>query len=172
MLETTSRDFMFEVNQVRCFRTLKEKQFKSLSRKEALLLGLIREPIANAFDQQGPDHPIIAEHELSGDTCIWRIGDVGSGLTHENVKGLHYIGSTGSPESEERIGGDRFRLPVVAHRRWGIELDDVPLDQRSFQPDRGIQGRAPLHRVGPAQRQRRPVLRSARDRATVGFIHR
>ena len=35
------------------------------------------------------------------------------------------------------------RLPAVAHRGRGIELDDVPLDQRSLQPDRGIQGRRP-----------------------------
>ena len=42
----------------------------------------------------------------------------------------------------------------------------------SLQPDRGVQGRVPLHRVGPAQRQYRPVLRPARDRPAVGCIHR
>ena len=41
-----------------------------------------------------------------------------------------------------------------------------------FNADRGVQGRVPLHRVGPAQRQQRPVLRPARDRPAVGCLYR
>ena len=67
--------------------------------------------------------------------------------------------------------GGRFRLPVVAHRRRGIELDDLRPDQ-SFNPIEEFKGRVPLHRVGPAQRQRRPVLRPARDRPAMGCLYR
>ena len=30
------------------------------------------------------------------------------------------------------LSGGRFRLPVVAHRRWGTKLGDLRLDHRSF----------------------------------------
>src|SRR5580692_10878564 len=40
---------------------------------------------------------------------------------------------------------------------------------RPFYHDRGVQGRAPVHRVGSAQRQWRPVLRPARNRPAVGM---
>jgi hypothetical protein len=43
---------------------------------------------------------------------------------------------------------------------------------RALQPDRGVQGRVPLHRGGPAPRGWRPVLRAARDRPTMGCICR
>ena len=65
----------------------------------------------------------------------------------------------------------RLRLPAAAHRRRRTELDDRRPGQ-SLQPDRRVQGRVPLHRVGPAQRQRRPVFRPARNRPAVGCIHR
>ena len=60
-----------------------------------------------------------------------------------------------------RYRGDRFRLSVVAHRRRGIEFDNGRLAAQPVQPDRGIQGRVPLHLRGPSQRQWRPVLRPA-----------
>ena len=41
-----------------------------------------------------------------------------------------------------------------------------------FNPIAEFKGRVPLHRVGPAQRQRRPVVRPARDRPAVGCLHR
>src|SRR5262249_59875473 len=71
------------------------------------------------------------------------------------------------------LRGVRFRLPAAAHRRRGTQLDDLGLDQRiAVRPDRGIQGRVPLHRGGPPQRERRPVLPPARDRAAVGCLYR
>ena len=39
-----------------------------------------------------------------------------------------------------------------------------------FNCDGGVQGRVSLHHDGPAQRQRRPVLRSARDRPARGML--
>src|SRR5215475_8513743 len=62
-------------------------------------------------------------------------------------------------------------FPLLLSRR-GIELDDLRLDPRTLQPDRGVQGRVPLHRGGPAQRGWRPVLRAARDRPAMGCICR
>jgi hypothetical protein len=53
--------------------------------------------------------------------------------------------------STTRKAGSGFRW--LAHRRRGTELDDRRAGQ-SVQRDRGVQGRVPLHRVGPAQRQR------------------
>ena len=67
------------------------------------------------------------------------------------------------------LRGGWLRLPAVAHPRRGVELDDILLHgQRTLQRDRGAQGRVPLHHDGPAQCQRRQVLRSARDRAALG----
>ena len=51
------------------------------------------------------------------------------------------------------LRGGRFRLPAFAHCRRRIELNDLrPHPQFAVQPDRGVQGGVPLHRVGPAQR--------------------
>ena len=63
-------------------------------------------------------------------------------------------------------------FPFVAHRGWGTKLGDLRLDHRSFPAGPGIQGRVPLHRVGPAQREYRPVLRPARTGPAVVFICR
>ena len=66
--------------------------------------------------------------------------------------------------------GSGFPLLLIAG--GGLNSTISGLTAAPFQPDRGVQGRVPLHRVGPAQRQCRPVLRPARDRPAVGFIHR
>ena len=63
-------------------------------------------------------------------------------------------------------------FPLLAHRRRGTELDDRRPLAQSLRRDRGVQGRVPLHRGRPAQRQQRPVLRPARDRPAVGRPHR
>ena len=71
------------------------------------------------------------------------------------------------------LRGDRLRLPVAADCGRRTELDDRrPHRQLAVQPDRGVQGRVPLHRLGPAQCQWRPVLRPARSRPAVGCLHR
>ena len=52
------------------------------------------------------------------------------------------------------VAGSGF--PLLLHRRRGTELGDLRL-ARPLQFDRGVQGRVPLHRGGPAQRQYRSV---------------
>ena len=61
--------------------------------------------------------------------------------------------------------------PAAAHRGRRAELDDRGPDQ-SFQCDRGVQGRVPLHRVGPQERLCRPVYRPSRDRPALGRVYR
>ena len=65
--------------------------------------------------------------------------------------------------------GSGFPLLLIAG--GGLNSTIAALSQ-SLQPDRRVQGRVPLHRVGPAQRQQRPVLRPARDRPAVGCLYR
>ena len=66
--------------------------------------------------------------------------------------------------------GSGFPLLLIAG--GGLNSTIAGLTAQPLQPDRGVQGRVPLHRVGPAQRQWRPVLRPARDRPAVGCLHR
>ena len=42
----------------------------------------------------------------------------------------------------------------------------------AVQRDGRVQGRVPLHHDGPAQRQRRPVIRPAGDRPALGRLRR
>ena len=66
--------------------------------------------------------------------------------------------------------GSGFPLLLIAG--GGLNSVMAGLTAQPLQPDRGVQGRVPLHLRGPAQRQCRPVFRPARDRPAVGFLYR
>ena len=86
-------------------------------------------------------------------------------------------GAAGSPMRFYEKGGVRIHyeetgsgFPLLLIAGGGLNSTISALSN-PVQPGRGVQGRVPLHRDGPAQRQRRAVLRPARDRPAVGCLH-
>ncbi len=68
--------------------------------------------------------------------------------------------------------GSGFPLLVIPGGGLNSTIAGLKGSGSPFNPMEEFDGRVPLHRVGSAQRQWRPVHRPARGRPAVGRLHR
>ncbi|WP_024335520.1 ATP-binding protein [Desulfotignum balticum] len=114
------RDFMYEADQEKGFKKLRDNQFPIAEQ------GLVYEPLANALDQQTGKTPIVVTFRKQGDGYWLRFKDDGQGLTLENLTALHYIGkSTKREELESNIGRFGMGIAGAFHTRLGVTRAEI-----------------------------------------------
>lgn len=116
------RAFAFDAAHEKGFEKLRKHQMASP------ITGMLREPIANALDQQrGRAEPIEVEMtKINWELACFCVKDHGEGLIEDNLRAFHFIGQS-SKRAQKELSIGRFGMGFVSifHPELGVQSVEI-----------------------------------------------